>query len=74
MCEYKFLWFIVENGWDRIPNETLYDSYKECYQNLTNEYPEYLSKAKICLVEIDETEIVTILYTIKEEEQSYFRY
>ena len=65
MSDYKFLWFITEDegNW-HIPNETLYDTYKECYDNLANEYPEYLSKAKICLVEIDETEIVTILYTI----------
>ena len=66
--EIKFMWFIVLNGMDYTPNENTFDTYKECIENIKTEYSEYETLAKVVLVEIDETEIITILYEIKDKE------
>lgn len=63
--EIKFMWFINLYGADYTPNENTFDTYEECIKNIKTEYPEYEPLAKVVLVEIDETEIITILYEIK---------
>lgn len=64
--DYKFMWEIVEdNGWERMPNETLFDTYVECYENMITEYPEYQKIARIYLVEVDETEVITLVKLLK---------
>ena len=63
--DYKFLWLIEEDGFERVPNETLFDTYVECYENIITQYLEYRKKAKIYLVEVDETEIVVLVKLLK---------
>lgn len=63
--DYKFLWLIEENGFERIPNETLFDTYLECYKDVITCYSEYLKIAKIYLVEVDEVETITIVKLLK---------
>lgn len=65
MKEIKFLWFVVINGIEHTLNENTFDTYAECVENIQKEYPEYEKCSKIVLVEIDETEIITVLYEIK---------
>lgn len=63
--DYKFLWLVEENGFERVPNETLFDTYVECYENIITQYLEYRKNAKIYLVEVDETEIVVLVKLLK---------
>ena len=57
--------FINLNGIDHTPNENTFDTYEEYIKNIKTEYFEYEHLAKVVLVEIDETEIITILYEIE---------
>ena len=65
ITDYKFLWLIEENGVERVPNETLFDTYVECYENIITQYLEYRSRAKIYLVEVDEAETITLVKLLK---------